>query len=102
MAVSAGAGYADSRSTLHRTTIVKETSADVRQRLIPLIITLALLLPGLVAGGWVGYYYVHQKHTVPYGPLKHTVLLQVPTPRATSLQRGASYNRVRNLHSPTA
>jgi hypothetical protein len=74
----------------------------VRQRLIPLIITLALLLPGLVAGGWVGYYYVHQKHTAPYGPQKHSVLLQVPTPRAhaASPQRGAPYNRVRNLHSP--
>ncbi len=34
------------------------------KRLIPLIITLALLLPGLIAGGWVGYYYTHQKHTV--------------------------------------
>ena len=74
----------------------------MRQRLIPIIITLALLLPGLVAGSWVGYYYVHQKHTAPYSPQKHTFLLQVPTPRAhaASLQRGVSYNWVRNLHSP--
>jgi len=65
----------------------------VRQRLIPIIITLALLLPGLVAGGWVGYYYAHQKHTG---------LLPAPMPRAhaASLQRGVPYNRVRNLHSP--
>jgi hypothetical protein len=74
----------------------------VRQRLIPIIITLALLLPGLVAGSWVGYYYVHQKHTAPYNPRKGTILLQVPTPRAHAAlpQRGVSYNWVRNLHSP--
>lgn len=45
------------------------------RRFIPIIITLALLLPGLVAGGWVGYYYTHQKHPV---------LLPTPTPRKNS------------------
>lgn len=92
MAVRLGAGYADSSPTAQQ----KETHSDVRQRLIPIIITLALLLPGLVAGSWVGYYYVHQKHTAPYSPQRHTFLLQVPTPRA----HAASYNWVRNLHSP--
>jgi len=47
----------------------------VPRRLIPLIITLALLLPGLVAGGWVGYYYIHQRRPV---------LLPTPTPRVHS------------------
>lgn len=45
------------------------------RRLIPIIITLALLLPGLIAGSWVGYYYTHQKRPV---------LLPTQMPRAPS------------------
>ncbi len=47
----------------------------MQRRLIPIIITLALLLPGLIAGCWVGYYYTHQKHPVLLpGPRAHSAM----------------------------
>ena len=49
------------------------------RRLIPIIITLALLLPGLIAGSWVGYYYTHQKR-----PVLLPTQMPTPTPRAPS------------------
>ncbi len=48
------------------------------RQLIP-IITLALLLPGLIAGSWVGYYYTHQKR-----PVLLPTQMPTPTPRAPS------------------
>jgi predicted DNA-binding transcriptional regulator len=33
-----------------------------RRSAAPIIVTLALLAPGVVAGSWVGYFYAHQKH----------------------------------------
>ena len=49
------------------------------KRLIPIIITLALLLPGLIAGSWVGYYYTHQRR-----PVLLPTQMPTPTPRAHS------------------
>jgi len=37
----------------------------VRRRIIALIITLAIIGPGIIAGTWVAYYVAHHKHAAP-------------------------------------
>ncbi len=39
----------------------------VRRRIIALIITLAIIGPGIIAGTWVAYYVAQHKHAAPTG-----------------------------------
>jgi len=41
----------------------------VRRRIIALIITLAIIGPGIIAGTWVAYYVARHKHAAPSGYL---------------------------------